>query len=249
MLILGIETATPWGGIGLWEDGENLIEVSIKNPKGGGEYLLSIFDTLIKKVQRDLVEIDLIAVGIGPGSYTGIRVGLAAAKGLAEGLGKPVFGINTLRIIAENARYSNAEWIASLIDARRHEVYAALYQNTPNGLKESVPPHTASVTELADTLGALSPVVICGDGGKAYQPAWSQYPHLKISPREWDRPLAGRLAQIASEQWNPKLHGDPSHLTPRYLRKVEAEIRREEERDGVSCLPNGRGRSGRSSGD
>jgi tRNA threonylcarbamoyladenosine biosynthesis protein TsaB len=248
MLILGIETATPWGGIGLWEDGEDLIEVSIKNPKGGGEYLLSIFDTLIKKVHHELTEIDLIAVGIGPGSYTGIRVGLAAAKGLAEGLGKPLFGVNTLRIIAENARYWTAEWIAPMIDARRHEVYTALYQNTPNGLTESVSSYTVPVTELANALSALSSVVICGDGGKTYQSTWNQYPHIKISPREWDRPLAGNLARIASEQWNPELRNDPSHLAPCYLRKVEAEIRREGETDGVCCLPDGCGRSGRSSG-
>jgi tRNA threonylcarbamoyladenosine biosynthesis protein TsaB len=249
MLILGIETATPWGAVGLWEDGENLIEVSIKNPKGGGEYLLSVLDVLIQKVQRNLTEIDLIAVGTGPGSYTGIRVGLAAAKGLAQGLGKPVFGINTLRIIAENSRFSGAEWIASLIDARRQEVYTALYQNTPNGLIESVSPYTISVTELAKTLAALPGVILCGDGGKIYSSVWSQYPHLKISPREWDRPLAGGLARIAFEQWDPQYNGDPLLLAPRYLRKVEAEIRREGETDGVCCLPDDCGRFRGGSGD
>ena len=89
MLILGLDTATPWGTLALWEDGEVVAEAGLKTGKGGGEYLLDLLGTMIQKSGREFRKIDLIAVGTGPGSFTGIRVGLAAVKGIAAGIEQP----------------------------------------------------------------------------------------------------------------------------------------------------------------
>jgi tRNA threonylcarbamoyladenosine biosynthesis protein TsaB len=233
MLILGIDTATPWGTIALGEGEEIIFEISLKAGKGGGEYLLSILEQFIGKSGRKLGDLDLIAVGTGPGSYTGIRVGLAAVKGLSAGLNVPVFGMNTLRILAENLR-NTSEWIAPVIDARRGEVYAALYRNTAEGIVEVDGPATILAGEFARKLGKLPQVVVCGDGSKIYQEIWSDYPGASIAPPAWDRPLASQAIRIAWREWNPQ-HLPLDDLTPGYLRRVEAEIRLEEKLHADKC--------------
>ena len=241
MLILGIDTATPWGTMALHdargsETNESIFEISFKTGKGGGEYLFTTVGTFIKKAGRKLAELDLIAAGTGPGSYTGIRVGLAAVKGLAEGLQKPVFGVNTLRIIAENARYTATDYIAAVIDARHGEVYAALYEKAGGGLKELAEPRMIAVPEFAAGLAGCSRVVVCGDGSKVYQEIWNNH-KINIGPCDWDLPSAGKLVQIASSEWNPNYKLDLAELKACYLRRVEAEIRLEEKLHAINLQP------------
>lgn len=243
MLILGIDTATAWGTLAVNEDEETLAEVSLKSLKGGGEYLLSLLNQLIKKTGRNLADIDLIAAGTGPGSYTGIRVGLAAAKGLATGLQKPVFAVSTLRVIAENARFSTAKWIATVIDARRNEVYGALYQLRESSLIETEQPQVFFVEELALKLSKYPETVIIGDGSKKYHSFWECYPNINIGPRNWDRPYASSIAIIARKEWDPKKQQTPDELIPCYLRKVEAELRLEEGSNAGRCSRDEGGRS------
>lgn len=234
MLILGIDTATPWGTIALGEGEEIIFEISLKAGKGAGEYLLSVLDQFIGKSGRKLGDLDLISVGTGPGSYTGIRVGLAAVKGLSAGLNVPVFGVNTLRILAENLR-NTSEWIAPAVDARRGEVYAALYHNTSQGLVEVEGPYPVLAKEFARKLRDLSQVVICGDGSKIYQDIWPDDPGVSIAPPAWDRPMASQAIRIALQEWNPQNNLPANELIPGYLRRVEAEIRLEERLHADKC--------------
>lgn len=227
MLILGLDTATPWGTIALGNEGESFFEISLKSGKGGGEYLLSILNQFFDKSGKSLDEVDLIAAGTGPGSYTGIRVGLAAVRGLAEGLKIPVMGVDTLRIIAENGVQAG-DWVASVIDARRGSVYAALYQNSVLGLTEYWPPSYTNVENFAKQLTELTDVLVCGDGSKSYHETWEKISGVKVGPSAWDRPLAANLVRIAARQYSPENKTDLMDLSPCYLRKVEAEIRLEE---------------------
>ncbi len=227
MLILGLDTATPWGAIALGNETEILFEISLKSGKGGGEYLLSILEQFIDKSGKELSEVGLIASGTGPGSYTGIRVGLAAVRGLAEGLKIPVMGVNTLRIIAENGIRAG-KWVAAVIDARRGSVYAALYQNSDSGLKEYWPPTYTNVEKFSGQLAELTDVLVCGDGSKSYLETWTKNPSVKVGPSTWDRPLAANLIRIAASQYSSENRIDLLDLRPCYLRKVEAEVCLEE---------------------
>jgi tRNA threonylcarbamoyladenosine biosynthesis protein TsaB len=227
MLTLGIDTATPWGSMALVEDENIIFEISLKAGKGSGEYLLALLHTLLKKAERKIVDLDLIAVGTGPGSYTGIRIGLAAVKGLAVGLHNKVFGLSTLRIIAENARYAS-EWIAPIIDARRGYIYTALYQNNNGELVTLEAPILVTAEEFALRIANLPAVMLCGDGSKIYQAIWEKHPNLKIAPNVWDHPSGSAAARIASKEFTLQIGTDLSGLIPCYLRKVEAEVRLEE---------------------
>lgn len=234
MLILGLDTATPWGAVALGDEEEIYFEISLKSGKGGGEYLLSILNQFMSKCGKNLNEVDLVAAGTGPGSYTGIRVGLAAVRGLAEGLKVPVMGVNTLRIIAENA-YRSSQWVATVIDARRGSVYAALYRNSIEGLKEYWPPYYTDVESFAKKMASLNDVLICGDGGKKYQDIWETNSQIKIGPSTWDRPSAANLVRIATQLWNSANKTETEALSPTYLRKVEAEARLEERINADQC--------------
>jgi tRNA threonylcarbamoyladenosine biosynthesis protein TsaB len=225
MLILGIETATPWGTMALCDNDDIIFEVTIKIAKGGGEYLLATLNQLLQKVGKDIKDIELIVVGTGPGSYTGVRVGMATAQGLATSLNVPIKGINTLRIIAENYRNSS-KWIAVAIDARREEVYAALYESTAEGLIEVIAPAAMTVRQFAEQCRAYDRVIICGDAGKNYQQIWNEYPNFAIAPVYGGRPSAVLAIQIIYQ--NPHYQEGDRVLTPSYLRRVEAEVRLEE---------------------
>lgn len=251
MLILGIDTATPWGSVALCEDGQLIFEFTVKIGKGSGEHLLALLQQFLAKTGRKPVELNLITVGTGPGSYTGIRIGLAAVAGLAEGLQVPVYGINTLRIIAENARYGSgtAGTVAVALDARRAEVYAALYRAEPDGLREIMPPRTIRAEEFAVKLGELERVTICGDGGKYYRAIFQTIPGIKLAPERWDRPLAGWAAEIARQEWDGKRTTNYMNIAPDYLRKVEAELRLEEKLRGAKSDADVCGRPGRSNND
>lgn len=226
MLILGIDTATPWGTMALVEDETIHFEVSLRKLKGGGEYLLSLLHDLMQQSGKSLSELNLIAIGNGPGSYTGIRVGLAAVSGLAEGLHIPVATFSTLQIIAANARYSNSMVLAT-INARRNQVYAALYRADCGRLEEVFAPTAMDVEELSKSMDAYASVWVCGDGSKAYQAVWQADARFIIAPSEWDRPLGSQLARLA-QQSATKGTLELDGLTPNYLKKVEAEIRLEE---------------------
>ncbi|HEY8463389.1 MAG TPA: tRNA (adenosine(37)-N6)-threonylcarbamoyltransferase complex dimerization subunit type 1 TsaB [Bacillota bacterium] len=232
MLILGIDTATPWGSVALAEEGEIIFEVSLKAAKGSGEYLISLLERLFQKTGRRLDELNLIAAGVGPGSYTGIRVGLATVTGLTEGLQIPAFGINTLRIIAENAHFS-AKLVAAALEARHGEVYGALYRFNGNSAEELLPPRAIKAEQFATTLADWGPLVLCGDGGKHYRAVFEQVPGINLAPRYWDYPRAGLAAQIAGEEWPVVKTTEPPILIPEYLKRVEAEIRLEEKRGGA----------------
>ena len=210
MFVLGIETATPWGSMALWENGATLCEMNLKAQRGGGESLLATLADWLPLTGKSLAELNCIAVGNGPGSYTGIRVGMAMANGLAEGLRIPVYGCSTLRVIAENAGYyqeigtaetggtpAAAEWVAAVIDARRGEVYAALFRNNATGLVEEIAPQSIGAAAFARQMEGRS-VLLCGDGSKKYPEIWSAFPNIQIGPPDWDRPQASRLARLAA---------------------------------------------------
>lgn len=225
MLILGIDTATPWGTMALCDNDDIIFEITIKIVKGGGEYLLATLNQLLQKVGKDVQDIEMIVVGTGPGSYTGVRVGMATAQGLATSLNVPIKGINTLRIIAENYR-SSSKWIAVAIDARREEVYAALYESTTAGLIEVIAPAALTVRQFAEQCRVYDRVIICGDAGQNYQKIWNEYPNFSIAPVYGGRPSAVLATQIIYQ--NAEYQEGDRALTPSYLRRVEAEVRLEE---------------------
>ncbi|NLJ26005.1 MAG: tRNA (adenosine(37)-N6)-threonylcarbamoyltransferase complex dimerization subunit type 1 TsaB [Firmicutes bacterium] len=225
MRVLGIDTATATGSVALL-DGEQVV----------GEYLLNIQATHSERLLPALVliledagwsgeTIDGIAVATGPGSFTGLRIGVATAKALAYTWGKPLIGVTVLEGLAFQVGFA-AEWVTSLVDARHGEVYGCLYR--VNGIPEMVTQYWAGpIGDFLQEVVAVAQAPICfaGDGAVAY---WETITEIvgngakrpisnSIHLRASSIALLGRQRLLAGERH------DPLALAPLYLRLAEAE--------------------------
>src|SRR5215471_4160 len=129
MLILAFDTTSEQGGVAVHQDLDCLASVETQ---GGANYSVTLFemvDGLLSKLKLPWADIELFAVATGPGSFTGIRVGVAAAQGWAQATGRPVCGVSVLEAMVEQAR-PQAEWLIPLLDARRGELVLSVFCRT-----------------------------------------------------------------------------------------------------------------------
>jgi tRNA threonylcarbamoyladenosine biosynthesis protein TsaB len=171
-LILQIDTATEHASICLSKNGKPIHSMESADQKNHGSFLQPAIQEIMKKAGFKLSQLDAIAVTEGPGSYTGLRVGLASAKGLCYALGKPLITINTLQLIAvaaiqEIGAQAGEYWFAPMIDARRMEVFTAIYD--ANLITREAP--SAKVLDETSFLSVLShkSLIFCGSGSKKFQ--------------------------------------------------------------------------------
>ncbi len=164
MIVLGMDTTGNTLSVALCEDEKILAEVNLHDTKKHSVTLLPSIDGMLSVLGRDLSEIGLVAVAVGPGSFTGIRIGVASAIGLAQALGVPVAQVDTLDGLLENVFFDGT--ICAIMDARRNQVYAA----AKKGDKILVPSCAIDLAELLEKLGE-GPVLFVGDGIDQYKDA------------------------------------------------------------------------------
>jgi tRNA threonylcarbamoyladenosine biosynthesis protein TsaB len=215
MRILAVDTSSERGSVCILDKGQVLGEIRLACSVQHSERLFRSIDFLFDYVSFGLADIELFVAARGPGSFTGLRLGLAAMEGFAAAHGKPGAGVSTLEALAWKSGISDAV-IAPVIDARRGEVYGGLYRRDGETLIEVEP---AVVRKPEEWFGALpdSALVFCGDGALRYREflkreAWSLH--------EMDLYLAGAVARLAESS-------NRGPLSPLYVRRTEAEIARE----------------------
>ena len=227
MICLCIETATARVGVALTSEGKLLAESLLDAPGGRQNGLLMPdLQRLLDKNSLSINQIDLFACAVGPGSFTGVRTGIAATQGLALSAEKPCIGVSTLAMLAMNLPH--AAWpVCPMLDARKNEVYTGLYQTTDQTtqLKEDC------VIRPADFLQTLSsPTIFVGDGALRYhdliQQTLGDYALFAPSFLHVLRPAAGCL--LAEAAFNNGLHVPSEQLLPTYLRLSEAELSRQQ---------------------
>jgi tRNA threonylcarbamoyladenosine biosynthesis protein TsaB len=207
-LILAIDTTHEYGSLALARGMDILEEVEIHAPTGFAQVLYGALGGLLERQGVSVAEVDRFAAASGPGSFTGVRVGLACVKGLAEAVGKPAVAVSTLEAIA---RFGKGPLRAALLDARRGDVYAAVFDADGRLV---VP---GSVGKLDVFLGVLPKreVVFVSPDFTAFGDALPDAPRV-LAPRA----LAGSIAQIACER-EPQ---DPATLDANYVRRSDAEL-------------------------
>ncbi len=214
--VLAIETSSPAGAVALLADGRLLAEETLGDGSRHGRDLVSCIDRLLI---GDASLVDLIAVSIGPGSYTGLRVGVTFAKTFAVETGKPVVGVSSLDVVAENVVEGSPLCVA--VDARLGQVYAALY----DGGRRKVLGDT--VAAPADVAGRLEPGTwVVGDALGRYRDVFGAVRGVRIVDDEarW-RPRAVSVGVLGRVQFNEAGGADPRELVPRYLRRPQAEVK------------------------
>ncbi len=197
-MILSIDTTSEFGSIALTEADAVIEEISIEAPEGFGHVLFGHIQHLLEKNGATVHQMECFAAASGPGSFTGVRVGLAAVKGLAEATGKRVVAVSNLRALA---CFGSAPLRAVVIDARRGEVYAAVY----NSELELVTPE--AVIQLEHWLPAIS----------------EQHCEL-ISSVGAPRPLAAAIGRIAWQEFQLGRARDPAEIDANYVRRSDAEL-------------------------
>ncbi len=224
MKVLALETATLAGSIAIVDDVEGLIgEVKVSVKIAYSERLMPSIEWLLKASGISIKEIDAFAVSIGPGSFTGLRIGLTTVKGFAFATGKPVMPVRTLDAFARTLPFC-PHLICPMLDARKNEVYAAFYR-WDNGICTKLMPETSIKPDelLKDIHG---PVVFMGEGAKIYKNVISDLLKTRAiyAPLSQMYPSASTVAEIAIEMIKQGIAVDPVSLTPFYIRKCEAEV-------------------------
>jgi tRNA threonylcarbamoyladenosine biosynthesis protein TsaB len=228
MRVLGIDTSTSCGSIGLIENEQMLCEYSLEGKASHSERVLKTIDRVLEDSGVSLGDIDGLVISTGPGSFTGLRIGVSAVKGLAFATGKPVAGVSTLDALAQNVRYS-PYFICPLLDARKGEVYSALYRNTEkDGLIKLVPEMAIKPVDLLERVEGET--LFLGNGtypyGDLIRRKLRRMAHIAAPPFNF---IHGTV--VAQLGWEKLEKGDCLDLekfTPQYFRKPEAELTRNE---------------------
>jgi tRNA threonylcarbamoyladenosine biosynthesis protein TsaB len=224
MRVLGIDTSTPCGSIGLIEGEQILCEYSVNRKMSHSERVLKTIDRVLEDSGISIGDVDGFAISRGPGSFTGLRIGVSVAKGLALATGKRVAGVSTLAALAQNARYS-PHLICPLLDARKGEVYAALYRNTEkNGLTTFAPEMAIKPIDLLERIEGEA--LFLGDGvytyGNLIRHKLGDRAHIAPSPFNFVHGAV--VAQLGRQSLEKGEYLDLEGFTPQYLRKSEAEL-------------------------
>ena len=217
-MLLAIETAAELVGVALAVDGEPYAGVWVRSARRHAEALAPAIAHVLDQAGATLADVETVAVDVGPGLFTGLRVGVATAQGLAQGLGVGVLGVASVDVLAREAY--DAGWrgpVAAVIDARRGEVFAATVDG-PSG--EVGPPARHRPAALAGTLRGTEGLLVVGSGAHRYAEAFAGLHVAAIrepSPRALAAAAAGKLARGARPV-------APADVRPVYLRDADARI-------------------------
>lgn len=230
MKILAIETSTLLGGIAVADDSSGLIAETRLNVKSThSERLMTAVDHVLKQSGLDISDMDAFAVAIGPGSFTGLRIGLSTVKGFSYATGKPIVSVPTLEAFAWNFPYSGYP-VCPMLDARKKEVYAALFQWESEGFIRVIEETSARVNMLLEEVVRLTEgkIVFTGDGALLYRNEIIGALGERAVFASPDK-MVPSPANVASLGIRKVLKGEfsePVSLVPIYIRKSEAEMKR-----------------------
>ena len=225
MKILSLETSAKTASAAITEEGRILAEVSVTAGLTHSQTLLPAVEALLRTAQLSLTDMDLFAVSRGPGSFTGIRIGIGALKGMAQGTGKPCLGVSTLEGIAANF-WGLAGVVCPVMDARCGQVYAALFEGCPEGLSRLWPDDALPVRELGEKLAALGrPAILTGDGAElCFRELSAALPGLTLAPPQLRLQRAACVGLAAEQALRKGVSPiSAAELMPGYLRLPQAE--------------------------
>lgn len=194
--ILAIDSACASCSVALWRDGRVLAQAFEPMQRGQSERLVPMVDEVVAKATVPLDTVDAIATTVGPGAFTGIRIGLSTARGYGLALGKPVVGVTTTRVLAAMAGETDRQvdrQVLALVETKRADIYAELFD--PEG-KSIAGPEALPVAQLGDWLKA-APTLLCGDGAARVKPALEEAGctvEEADSPHQSDAAVVARLA-------------------------------------------------------
>ncbi len=217
--ILSLETSTSICSVAIHERGALLALAEIKEPGAHAEKLVLLVDEVFEKAGLSFGDLDAVAVSQGPGSYTGLRIGVSTAKGIAYGLDIPLIGINTLQAMAASQVVGRGEYVVAVLDARRKEVYTQTFRDT----LDEITSIDAVVLEEGVFASVLEKgkVYFVGDGVEKVQEEVQHVNALFVA--DWASSLSAKnMGQLAFEKFARQEWEDLAYFVPNYLKEFKA---------------------------
>ena len=227
MLILAFETTAKAGSVALLDDNKLLGESYQNTGLTHSQTLMVMAEDMLKQCGKTVSDITAVAVAEGPGSFTGVRIGVAAAKGFAWGGELPCYGVSTLEAMAETLGAWQG-YVCPCMDARRSQVYNALFYVNSGEIQRVREDRAISLAELGEELKTLDgPIFLVGDGSAlTHKTLKDAVPNLVLPPEHRMHQRASGVAIVAAKKFTAGEAGDANALTPNYLRLSQAERER-----------------------
>jgi tRNA threonylcarbamoyladenosine biosynthesis protein TsaB len=224
MLVLGIETATAQVGVAIGGHEGVLASFHCSRDRRHAETLAPAIEFVCKQARIELDEIGVVAVDIGPGLFTGLRVGLATAKAVAHARRVPMIGISSLDLAAFPARFSD-RLVVSTVDARRGEVFYNTYRRVPGGIQRLGEPAVKRPEEVIAELRAHDDdCLVVGDGAQRYREVFLGEEGIEVAEEGFRYPNAGSLVELAHVRAMREEFVTSAEIEPEYLRAPDARI-------------------------
>ena len=226
MITLAIECATDTVGLALLDGRDILADFYLGQGRHRAEVVLPALEKLLLMAGITMEQIDLLACTTGPGSFTGVRIGVSSVKGLALATGKPIVGISTLEALSMNA-FPSSRFICPLIDAQRNQVYAGLYKIDPDGFPESVSPdRLTDIVQLERDL-PVDDVELIGNGALRYRERLLEFRTGLCDPKESRRHRlhASNVGLIGIHRYYKGQGETPLTFSPKYFRFFDERIK------------------------
>jgi tRNA threonylcarbamoyladenosine biosynthesis protein TsaB len=224
VLVLALDTSTSTVSVAVGDDGVVVGEVRLVGERRHAERLAPAVAYLFGELGVEPRHLSAVAVGLGPGLFTGLRVGVTTAKAMATALRLPVVGIPSLDLVAYPLRHTS-RLVVAVLDARRREVFHARYRTVPGGVQRVSEYEVASPVELAADLEALDEaVLLAGDGVGRYRQELATVSHAELAGAGFGAPSATALVELAAARMEREEFEPASAVRPLYLRRSDAEI-------------------------
>lgn len=235
MIILGLDTSTRAASVAIWSDGDLLGEIVLNDKRTHSQKLMPILESLCKLADTDLDDVDLLAVCVGPGSFTGIRIAMATVKALGHVKNIPVVAVNSLESLAYNL-YDSEIRLIPIIDAQGSQVYSAIYESVGEGMKVSVDIGVVDIDELTETVRKLDgPSIFLGEGVYKHRDKLVILgPTIKIGSSNINVSRAASVCACAYEKYKKGIDIYTCYdILPMYIRKSQAEVQYEEKQRNI----------------
>src|SRR5688572_10027727 len=223
MLVLGIETCTPTSSVCLANEQGLVAGAALGGGNAHGEFVAPAIDFCLRHAQLEMDAVAGIAVSLGPGLFTGMRVGIATAQMLAHARRLPVVGLNSLDLLAFPVRHAR-RLVCSVLDAKRGELFWAFYRSAPGGMQRVTEFRVGPPEKLAGEIEAVPDDVLCiGDGALAHR-ALLESTRAEVGSPAMAYPTAESLVELALPRFFREETQRPEDLRPVYIRKADAKI-------------------------
>lgn len=224
MLVLSVDSSYSTATCALIKDDKILAEINLNDKKQHSVILMRLIDSILKEYEIDINDIDAFIISRGPGSFTGLRIGMATLKGLAFASKKPLISVSTLDALAYNS-ISFKGIICPIMDALRDNIYTCLYKNENNNLTPLIKEQCLNINELVTILKEQTlPIIFVGDGvAKHKEFLQENIPNSFFAPNHSNFPKASSVGELGIKKINDGVIENIDSINPIYLRKSQAE--------------------------